>query len=52
MASKQAKQTAERVQVNLRTTHEWRELADRKARRRGLTLSEYLRHLVEQDSAA
>jgi uncharacterized protein (DUF1778 family) len=52
MASKQAKQTAERVQVNLRITPEWRQLADRKARKRGLTLSEYLRLLVEQDTAA
>jgi uncharacterized protein (DUF1778 family) len=47
-----AKHETERVQVNLRTTHEWRKLADRKARRRGLSLSEYLRHLVEQDTAA
>jgi|OM-RGC.v1.038227470 hypothetical protein len=47
-----AKHGTDRVQVNLRTTHEWRKLADRKARQRGLSLSEYLRHLVEQDTAA
>jgi hypothetical protein len=52
VTSKQAKQNAERVQVNLRITHEWRQLADRKARKRGLSLSEYLRLLVEQDTAA
>ena len=51
MASNGHKQGAERVQVNLRITAEWRRLADRQARRRGLTLSEYLRHLVEQDAA-
>lgn len=40
------------VITNLRTTKAWRDRAHKQARQRGLTLSEYLRHLVEQDSAA
>lgn len=40
------------VLINLRATAEWRKRAHSKARKRGMTLSEYLRHLVEQDSAA
>ena len=40
------------VLINLRATPEWRKHAHKQARKRGLTLSEYLRHLVEQDTAA
>ena len=40
------------VLINLRATAEWRKRAHSKARKRGLTLSEYLRQLVEQDNAA
>ncbi len=39
------------VITNLRTTKAWRDKAHRKARQRGLTLSEYLRQLVEGDAA-
>jgi len=39
------------VITNLRTTKAWRDKAHRKARQRGLTLSEYLRQLVESDAA-
>jgi hypothetical protein len=39
------------VITNLRTTEAWREEAHRKARKRGLTLSEYVRQLVDGDLA-
>jgi len=39
------------VLVNLRASKVWRDQAHRKARKRGLTLSEYVRQLVEDDAA-
>jgi hypothetical protein len=40
------------VMINVRATPEWRKYAHKQARKRGLTLSDYLRQLVEQDTAA
>lgn len=50
--SKDMANTQSSVLINLRATAEWRKRAHRKAKQRGLTLSEYLRQLVEQDNAA
>ena len=43
--------TKSTVLINLRVTPAWREIAHRKAQQRGLTLSEYLRQLVDKDQS-
>jgi len=37
--------------VNFRATQRWRREAHAQAQRRGLNLTEYLKHLVEQDTS-